>query len=94
MLGGSASAFDFLAVAGVELKGAESAVSFDELYGNDAGACIENELLDEGGSVHEGGIAAQLREQYSMKPPWKGAVVKLYNPSSLLICRSVLRNAR
>ncbi len=62
MLGGSASAFNFLAVAGIELQSAEGAVSFDELYGNDAGACIENKLLDKGGFVHEGGIAAQLKE--------------------------------
>jgi len=94
MLGGSASAFDFLAIAGVELKRAESAVSLDELNRNDAGACIENKLLDESGFVHEGGIAAQLREQYSTKGLSPAPVTKLYNPSSLLICRSVFRSAR
>jgi len=58
------------------LEGAEGAVSLDELYGDDAGACIENELLDEGGFVHERRLAAELREQYRTKPPGGGGCCK------------------
>ena len=46
-----ASAFDFLGVAGVELQGADSAVSLAELHRNDGGASILNETLDEGSLV-------------------------------------------
>ena len=52
-----ACALDFLRVAGVELQGALLSVGLDKLHADDRGACVENELLDEGGLVHgdEGG---------------------------------------
>ena len=49
---GLASAFNFLAVARVEAKRADRAVLLDELYANDGGASVEDELADEGGFVH------------------------------------------
>ena len=44
--------FDFLAIAGVELDGTKAAVKLDELHGNDRGASVGDEFLDEGGLVH------------------------------------------
>jgi hypothetical protein len=49
----SASAFDFLAVAGVELEATNGAISLDELHANDAAASVVNELTDEKGFVHD-----------------------------------------
>ena len=49
---GLASPFDFLAIAGVELDGTKAAVKLDELHGNDRGASVGDEFLDEGGLVH------------------------------------------
>ena len=51
------SALNFLRVAGVELQGALLPIGLDELHADDRGACVEDELLDEGGLVHgdEGG---------------------------------------
>lgn len=56
-----ARALDFLRVARVELQLAHGAVSLDELHADDAGASLENELLDQRGFVHgkkvDGGLA-------------------------------------
>ena len=49
---GLASPFDFLAVTRVELDGTKAAVKFDELHGNNRGASVGDEFLDEGGLVH------------------------------------------
>ena len=49
---GLASAFDLLAVARVEAKGADGTVLLDKFYAHDGGASIEDELADEGGFVH------------------------------------------
>ena len=49
---GFASAFDFLAVARIEAERADRAILLDELYANDGGASIEDELADEGGFIH------------------------------------------
>ena len=49
---GLASPFDFLAIAGAELDGAKAAVKLDELHGNNRGASVGDEFLDEGGLVH------------------------------------------
>jgi len=47
-----ARAFDLLRVTRVELQGTGLAVGFDELHADDRSACVEDELLDEGGFVH------------------------------------------
>ena len=47
-----ASPFDFLAITGVELDGTKAAVKLDELHGNNRGASVGDEFLDEGGFVH------------------------------------------
>lgn len=47
-----AGSLDFLAIARVELDGAKAAVKLDELHGNNRGASVGDEFLDEGGLVH------------------------------------------
>jgi len=49
---GRASAFDFLAVAGVKLDGTKAAVKLDKSNADDAAASVGDELADEGGFVH------------------------------------------
>ena len=49
---GLASPLDFLAVTRVELDGTKAAVKLDELHGNNRGASVGDEFLDEGGLVH------------------------------------------
>ena len=49
---GLASPLDFLAVTGIELDGAKAAVKLDEFHGNNRGASVGDEFLDEGGLVH------------------------------------------
>jgi len=79
LLDGSASALDFLAIARVELKAANRAISFDKLYAHDAGASVEDELLNESGFVHERRhLCPTTPEQYSKKAPETGPVTKLY----------------
>jgi hypothetical protein len=41
LFNGSASAFDFLAVAGIELKATNGTISLNELHADNAGASIE-----------------------------------------------------
>ena len=66
----SASAFDFLAIARVELEATNGAISFDELHADDAAASVEDELLDEGGFVHERRhLCLTTPKQYSKKAP-------------------------
>ena len=57
-----ARALDFLSVPGIELELTHRAISFDELYGNNAVASIEDELLNAGGFVHEELSPAKERE--------------------------------
>ena len=55
-----ARTLDLLRVAGVELQGALLAVGLDEADADDAGASLEDELLDERGFVHgreDGGLS-------------------------------------
>jgi len=52
LLAGSASAFDFLRVAGVELQGTWGAVSLEELHADDRGTSGTNEFADLVGFVH------------------------------------------
>lgn len=52
VLQGMARPFDFLGVAGVELKLALVTIELGELHANDAGASFEDELLNESGFVH------------------------------------------
>ena len=64
---GLASPFDFLAVARVELDGTKAAVKLDELHGNDRGASVGDEFLDEGSLVHgkkQRGASRPVKEQY------------------------------
>ncbi len=76
---GSASALDFLAIARVELKAANRAISLDKLHADNAAASLEDELLDEGGFVHERRHRClTTREQYRRKAPEMGPVTKLY----------------
>ena len=49
---GRASPFDFLAITRVELDGTKAAVKLNELHGNNRGASVGDEFLDEGGLVH------------------------------------------
>ena len=51
VLDGSASTFHPLGVPGIELQGADGAVSLAELHRNDGGASVLNETLDEGSLV-------------------------------------------
>ena len=52
LLAGSTSAFDFLRVARIELKLAESTISLDKFHADDMGTSVKDELLDDGGFVH------------------------------------------
>ena len=64
---GLASPLDFLAIAGVELDGTKAAVKFDELHGNNRGASVGDEFLDEGGFVHgkkQRGASRPVTERY------------------------------
>ena len=64
---GLASPFDFLAIAGVELDGTKAAVKLDELHGNNRGASVGDEFLDEGGLVHgkkQRRASLPMREEY------------------------------
>ena len=64
---GRAGSFDFLAVTGVELDGTKAAVKLDELHGNNRGASVGDEFLDEGGLVHgkkQGRASRPVREEY------------------------------
>ncbi len=47
-----ASSFDFLPVARIELDGTKAAVKLDKSNGDDRGASVGKELLDEGSFVH------------------------------------------
>lgn len=49
---GRAGSLDFLAITGVELDRTKAAVKLDELHGNNRGASVGDEFLDEGGFVH------------------------------------------
>ena len=49
---GLASPLDFLAITRVELDGTKAAVKLDKLYGNNRGASVGDEFLDEGGLIH------------------------------------------
>lgn len=51
-LTGSASAFNFLRVARIELKLTESSISLDKFHADDVGTSVKDELLDDGGFVH------------------------------------------
>ena len=79
LFNGSASALDFLAVARVELKATNRAISLNELHADNAAASVEDELLDESGFVHERRHRClTTREQYRTKAPEMGPVTKLY----------------
>lgn len=66
----SASALDLAGIAGVELQATSGAISLDKLHADDAGASVEDELLDEGGFVHERRhLCPTTPEQYSKKAP-------------------------
>jgi len=70
LLDGSARTFDFLAIAGIELKATNGTISFDELNADDAGASVKDELLNESGFVHERRhLCPTTPEQYSKKAP-------------------------
>ena len=62
-----AGPFDFLPVAGVELDGTKAAIKLDESNGNNRGASVGDELLDESGLVHgkkQRRASRPVREQY------------------------------
>ena len=65
-----ASPLDFLAIAGVELDGTKAAVKLDELHGNNRGASVGDEFLDEGGLVHgkkQRRASRPVKEEYQRK---------------------------
>lgn len=72
LLAGSASAFDFLRIARIELKLTESAISLDKLHADDVGTSVEDELLDDGGFVHGGrGSGTRVPDEIKItSPPW------------------------
>jgi len=62
-----AGSFDFLPVAGVELDAAGGAIQFVEHHADDAAASVGDELLNEGGFVHEEEVeeaSLPMREEY------------------------------
>lgn len=62
-----AGPFDFLPVAGVELDAAGGAIQFVEHHADDAAASVGDELLNEGGFVHEEEVeeaSLPMREEY------------------------------
>ena len=62
-----AGSFDFLPVAGIELDGTKATIKLDEANTDDAAASVGDELLDEGGLVHEEGVeeaSLPMREEY------------------------------
>ena len=64
---GLASPLDFLAVTGVELDGTKAAVKLDKLHGNNRGASVGDEFLDERGLVHgkkQRRASRPVKEQY------------------------------
>ena len=62
-----AGSFDLLAIAGIELDGTKAAVKLDKSNGNDRGASVGEEFLDERGLVHgkkQGRASLPMREEY------------------------------
>ena len=74
-----AGSFDLLAIAGIELDGTKAAIKLDEANGDDRGASVGEEFLDEGGFVHEEEVeeaSLPMREEYhagdeegALRPP-------------------------